>query len=346
MIRAIIGRWQHFAGRYVAFHVLLGAALALLPMLLNSDTRLQTANLACIFGIAALGLNVVFGLGGLLSIAQAAIMAVGGYVFVFFMGTTLGVVPCIVLACLGGATVSSLTGLASARVRSHYFILLTLALAEAVILLIQNNPDLTGGSNGLPMPGDAKLFGWDFTTTNGLYFLVMPLLLASWYLADCFKRSRPGLALRALNADEYLALMSGIATGRARFAATAIGGAFAGLAGALLVIDDAYIGPQSFDMDTAALLLLMIVLGGPGSSAGTVVAATILTVLLQGTLTMTTIGQLIYGVAIIVLIIVAPEGLAGLARSLAFGWRKPAVHSPSLQPDPAASGSAADLSRL
>jgi branched-chain amino acid transport system permease protein len=330
----MIGRWQRFAGRHVVFHVVLGGALALLPVLLNSDTRLQTVNLAGIFGIAALGLNVVFGLGGLLSIAQAAIMAVGGYVFVFVMGTVLGVIPSIVLACLGGAAVSSLTGLASARVRSHYFILLTLALAEALILLIQNNPDLTGGSNGLPMPGDARLFGWDFGTTDGLYFLVMPLLLASWYLADCFKRSRPGLALRALNADEYLALMSGIATGRARFAATAIGGAFAGLAGALLVIDDAYIGPQSFDIDTAGLLLLMIVLGGPGSNAGTVLAATILTVLLQGTLTMTTIGQLIYGVAIMALIIVAPEGLAGLARSVPFGRRRRAARAATPEPAP------------
>jgi branched-chain amino acid transport system permease protein len=128
--------------------------------------------------------------------------------------------------------------------------------------------------------------------------------------------------------------MSGIATGRARFAATAIGGAFAGLAGALLVIDDAYIGPQSFDIDTAGLLLLMIVLGGPGSNAGTVLAATILTVLLQGTLTMTTIGQLIYGVAIMALIIVAPEGLAGLARSVPFGRRRRAARAATPEPAP------------
>jgi branched-chain amino acid transport system permease protein len=305
-----------FSGRYLINYVLLGVVLIGLPAAINSDAMLQTINLAFIYAIAALGLNIIFGLSGLLSIAQAAVMGVGGYALAFAMAETVDVVPSLALACISGAALSGLTGIASVRIRSHYFIILTLALAEAVLLLIVNNPDITGGSNGMPLQGNTRIFGSDLTTSEGLYFVVMPLLLASWYLADCFKRSRRGLALRALSADEYLALMAGVATGRARFYATLIGGAFAGLAGGLLAVDDAYIGPQNFDIDTAALLLLIIVLGGPGSNAGTVVAATILTVLLQGMLMFTTVGQLIYGLAIIVLIIAAPGGLAGLARLL------------------------------
>jgi branched-chain amino acid transport system permease protein len=307
-------KWQDFAGRRVVAYLVLWAALLALPALLRSDAMLQTVNLAFIYGIAALGLNIIFGLSGLLSIAQAAIMGVGGYALAFAMAGSLGMVPAAALACLAGALISGLTGLASARIRSHYFILLTLALAEALILLDQNNPELTGGSNGMPLQGSTQILGFDLSTSTGLFYIAMPLLLLSWYLADAFKRSRPGLALRALNADEYLALMSGIATGRARFYATLIGGAFAGLAGALLALDDVYIGPQNFDLDTSSLLLLIVVLGGPGSNAGTIAAATVLTVLLQGTILMTTVGQLIYGLAIVILIIVAPGGLAGLGR--------------------------------
>jgi branched-chain amino acid transport system permease protein len=315
--RPRIMRWTvAFPGRYLVMHVVLGLVLIGAPAAINSDSALQIVNLALIYGIAALGLNIIFGLSGLLSIAQGAVMGVGGYALVFAMGGMVGVVPALLLACVSGAVVSGLTGLASARIRSHYFILLTLALAEAEILLLQNNPDLTGGSNGMPLQGTARIFGWDLTTAHGLFYCAMPMLLLSWYLADCFKRSRPGLALRTLSAHEYLAIMAGVATGRARFYATLIGGAFAGLAGGLLVVDDAYIGPQNFDIDTASLLLLIIVLGGPGSNAGTVVAATILTVLVQGTIMWTTLGQLIYGLAIIILIIVAPGGLAGLARLL------------------------------
>lgn len=306
-----------FPGRYLLSYLLLGVVLIGVPAALHSEVMLQIVNLAFIYGIAALGLNIIFGLSGLLSIGQAAVMGVGGYTLVFAMMGSVGVVPAMVLASAGGAAVSGLTGLASARIRSHYFILLTLALAEALLLLVQNNPDITGGSNGMAVEGNTHILGWDPNTSEGLFFLVMPLLLASWYLADCFKRSRPGLALRALNTDEYLAMMAGIATGPARFYATLIGGAFAGLAGALLAVDDAYIGPQNFDIDTAALLLLINVLGGPGSNAGTVTAALILTVLLQGTLTLTVVGQLIYGLAIVVLIIVAPGGLASLGRLLA-----------------------------
>ena len=312
-----------FSGRYLLMYALLGIVLIGLPAAINSDATLQTVNLAFIYAIAALGLNIIFGLSGLLSIAQAAVMGVGGYALVFAMAGTVGVVPAVALGCISGAVLSGLTGLASGRIRSHYFIILTLALAEAVLLIVVNNPDVTGGSNGMPLPGNTRILGLDPSTSEGLFFIVMPLLMASWYIADCFKRSRPGLALRALNTDEYLALMAGVATGRARFYATLIGGAFAGLAGALLVVDDSYIGPQNFDIDTSALLLLIIVLGGPGSNAGTVVAATILTVLLQGMLMFTTIGQLIYGLAIMVLIIIAPGGLAGLARLLLVRLSRP-----------------------
>ena len=307
-------QWNGFAGRRIAAYVALGAVLLGAPAVLGSGATLQTINLAIIYGIGALGLNLIFGLSGLLSIAQAAIMGVGGYTLTFAMGGELAILPSLVLACLTGAVVSALTGLAAARIRSHYFILLTLALAEALLLIDQNNPNLTGGSNGMPVPGAPHIFRFDLATSGGFYFVAIPLLVLSWYLAESFKRARPGLALRALNADEYLAAISGIATARARFYVTFIGGAFAGLAGALLAVDDAYIGPQNFDIDTASLLLLIVVVGGPGSNAGTIVAATILTVLLQGTLMMTIVGQLIYGVAIIVLIIAAPQGLAGLGR--------------------------------
>ncbi len=296
-------------------HLVLGAALMSVPSLV-SESRLQIINLAFIYGIAAVGLNIIFGLSGLLSVAQGAAMGVGAYSFVFATAASLGVVPSMLIACLCSALISGLTGLASARTKSHYFVLLTLALAEALNLLVVNNPDLTGGANGLPLSTEVTLFGSDLSSARSLYVLAVPLVLASWYLADCFKRSRSGLALRALNTDESLALMAGIATGKARFYATAIGGGFAGLAGALLAIDDAYIGPQNFDLDTASMLLLIIVLGGPGSNAGTIVSAVILTTLLQGTLMLTSMGQLIYGLAIIALIILAPGGLARLSEQV------------------------------
>jgi branched-chain amino acid transport system permease protein len=302
--------------RHVLRFLLIWVALLAVPRLITSDAILQMINLAFIYAIAALGLNIVFGLGGLLSIAQAAFMGIGAYALVFILGDRIGAPVAMGLACLLAAAISGLVGLASARTRSHYFVILTLALADAAMLLVQNNPDVTGGSDGLPVQGSGAILGFDLGTSQGLYVWAAPLLLVCWYLADAYRRSRAGLALRALAVDEHLAIASGIATGRSRFLATLIGGGFAGLAGALLALADSYVGPQNFDIDTAALLLLITVLGGPGSNAGTMLAAVILTVLLQGTLMLTAIGQLIYGLAIIVLIVVAPGGLAGLADML------------------------------
>ncbi|MGH7071906.1 MAG: branched-chain amino acid ABC transporter permease [Acetobacteraceae bacterium] len=309
--------------RHLLKYLLMWAVLLVLPMAIGSGPTLQTVNLVCIYAIAALGLNIIFGLGGLLSIAQAAIMGVGAYVLAYAMRGALEAAPAMILACIASAAVSGFIGLASARTRSHYFIVLTVAVAEAATVLVQNNPDITGGANGMPVTGSTVIAGQNLTTADGLYFCAMPLLLASWYLADCFKRSRPGIALRALAVDEHLAIVAGVATGPARFAANFIGGGFAGLAGALLALGDAYIGPQDFGLDTAALLLLITVLGGPGSNAGTVVATIILTFLLQGTLTFTVVGQLIYGIAIVVLVVVAPGGLAGLAELIRRKLRGP-----------------------
>jgi branched-chain amino acid transport system permease protein len=295
---------------------LLWLALLVVPKVIRSDAILQMINLAFIYAIAALGLNIIFGLGGLLSIAQAALMGIGAYALVFTLGDTVGTVPAMALAFLVSAAVAALMGFASARTRSHYFVIFTLALADAAMLLVQNNPDLTGGSDGLPVQGRGIIAGFDLATSDGLYACAGPLLLLSWYLADAYKRSRPGLALRALAVDEHLATVSGVATAKSRVMATLIGGGLAGLAGALLALADSYVGPQNFDIDTAALLLLITVLGGPGSNAGTVVASVILTILLQGSLMLTAVGQLIYGLAIIVLIVFAPGGLAGLAQLL------------------------------
>src|SRR4051812_37405251 len=92
-------KWHGFAGRRVVACLALWAVLLALPPLLGSDALLQTINLAFIYGIAALGLNIIFGLSGLLSIAQAAVMGVGAYALAFAMAASLGILPSVALAC-------------------------------------------------------------------------------------------------------------------------------------------------------------------------------------------------------------------------------------------------------
>ncbi|PRZ44323.1 amino acid/amide ABC transporter membrane protein 2 (HAAT family) [Antricoccus suffuscus] len=301
-------------------------AVTVLAPVIVTGPNLLTFDLAVIYAIAAIGLNVIFGLGGLLSVAQAAVMAVGAYAVVLTLNRFhIAVLLALAIACVLGAVTSGLTGLIAIRIRSHYFILASVALAEGVVLVITNETKLTGGSNGVGFDGLPTVFGLDPSDPAQFVLIGVPLAGLVWYLAACLRESRLGVALHAVRSDDYLALASAIPASRCRLWATVIGGAFGGLAGGLLALLDGYIGPQSFGLTTAVLLLLMVVFGGASSNGGTVVAAIVLTALTQGLLTATKVGDLVYGVAIVLLLVFASGGLAGLARG-AFEWGRRRGH--------------------
>lgn len=301
--------------RLPAFVCLTVVVAVVVPRII-SGPNLLTFDLAVAYAIAALGLNVIFGFGGLLSVAQGAVMAVGAYALVLLLNHagSVGVIPALALATAVGGLVSGLTGLVAIRIRSHYFILASLALSEGVLLVITNQIGLTGGSNGLGLKGTPTLLGLDLTTAHGAAYLGVALLGLVWYLASCLRSSRFGIALQAARSDDYLAMASAVAVHRNRLWATVVGGAFGGLGGGLLALLNGYIGPQDFGLDTSVLLLLMVVLGGRASNAGTVAAAIVLTAITQGLLQVTSIGDLVYGLAIVALLIFTREGLAGLGQ--------------------------------
>jgi branched-chain amino acid transport system permease protein len=294
--------------RFVAFAVVAQAVPAIV-----SDSTLVTINLACVYAVAAVGLNVIFGLGGLISIGQAGVMAVGGYATILLFGKSVGLAVALLLACVGGALVSVLMGLVGARVRTHYFVLASLAIAEVIVLVATNATGLTGGSNGTALAGIPIVAGLNLTTTTGFFRFGAVLVLIVVYLADALRASRGGLGLSALTMNEYLALAAGVDPRVSRALATAVGGVFGGLAGGMLALLDGYLGPASFDLGTATLLLLIVIVAGRGANGSVVIAALILTFLSQGFLTNPTVGQLAYGIGLIVLIIAAPDGLYGAA---------------------------------
>jgi branched-chain amino acid transport system permease protein len=291
------------------------ALIAQLVPSLISAPNLLTLNLACTYAVAAVGLSIIFTLGGFISVAQAAVMATGGYVLILLFGPTVGFPVALLLACLGGAAVSALMGFAGARVKSHYFILISLALAETISLVLTNATELTGGANGVGLKAPASIAGLDLAIPLDYFRWISILVLLAVYLADSLRASRAGLALRAQTVDEYLALAAGVTIGRYRILATAIGGAFGGIAGGMVAVLDSYLGPQNFALDTAILLLLMVVIAGTGRAGSVVVSALVLTFLSQGLLTLTATGKLIYGIGLIALIIFAPEGLGGVPRA-------------------------------
>ena len=295
--------------RFVVFAVIVQMVPALLP-----TARLLTVDAAIVYAVAAVGLNVIFGYGGLISVGQAAVMAVGGYALVIIFDHNVGLAPSLLGACAAGAIVSVVMGLVGARIKTHYFILASLAVAEIIVLFITNQTGLTGGAIGKALTGDATVAGFDLRTTTGFFRVASVVVLIVVYLADTLRASREGLALSALTMNEHLALAAGVNPQASRVLATAVGGIFGALGGAMLGLLDGFLGPQDFDLKTATLLLLIVVVAGRARNGSVIVAALILTFLSQGFLTLQAVGQLVYGLGLIVLIIVAPQGLHGLVE--------------------------------
>lgn len=297
------------SGRPLVIRFVAVAALAQFVPSIASTSNMLTINLACVYAVAAVGLNLIFGLGGLISIAQGAVMAVGGYITILLFGKTLGLVPCLLLAGCGGGVASLTMGLVGARVKTHYFVLASLAFAEVIVLVATTMTGLTGGSNGTALLGVPVLAGLNLSTNSGFFHFASILLLVVVYLADALRVSRGGLGLSALTMNSYLAVASGVNPLASRALATTVGGVFGGIAGGMLALLDGYLGPQNFDIPTATLLLLIVVVAGRAGNGSVVIATLILTFLSQGLLTSPAVGQLVYGIGLIALIIIAPGGV-------------------------------------
>jgi branched-chain amino acid transport system permease protein len=312
------------AARPLWYVALLVVALLVVRLFASAPPTLYLITLMGVYGVAALGLNVMFGMAGMMSLVQAGAMAVGAYVSA--LAVVKAGLPFIVSLLLGvvlAAALSAFASLVAMRVASHYFVLVSLALAETVSLFLVNQVDLTGGENGLAGIPSFTIGGFSLSDAWPLAATTIVILFLAWYVADAFRASRVGYASVASSSDPQIAMACGISIRRARLIAGTVGGAFAGIAGALFAQALQFLGPSDFGLDKALLFLLIVVIGGLGSNAGTVVAAVVLTYLAEGFLQLQAVGPLVYGLGIMIILVLVPNGFAGLVRRLRHRLRPP-----------------------
>jgi branched-chain amino acid transport system permease protein len=281
---------------------------------------LVVADLSCTYVIVSLGLNIAIGYLGQISIAQAALTAIGGYsaaLLVMRLGWPWE------LAFPGGvaaATASgALLGILTNRVRTHYLILITLAFHTFTLLVIINAIDITGGPVGLyPIP-TLTLGPYQATGPDELFYPAAVLAVLSAYLVERLHRSRVGLAMRAVKENERAAQSAGIEPAYYRIVGLALSGFFAGIGGVLFASVVKFLGPESFDLATALFYIVIVVLGGMGNTLGVIAMAVVLTVLTEQLSALADYRVLIYGALVIVVMAVAPggvpEALLTIARS-------------------------------
>jgi branched-chain amino acid transport system permease protein len=239
---------------------------------------------AGIYALLALGVNLTWGMAGMVNLGLAGFFAVGGYATALLtkagVAIPLGIASGAIAAAVTGAGVALLT----ARLRADYLAIVTLGFSESVRIAAANEIWLTNGSDGIAgIPGPWR--GMVSPQQFNLLFLgiVVVVLIAAYTLLERLGRSPFGRVLRAIRDDEDVAAVAGKHVLAFKVKAFAIGAAVLGLAGALYAHETSYIAPDIFAPLLTLNIILALVAGGIGNNTGAVLGAVLIVVLLEGT---------------------------------------------------------------
>ncbi len=275
-----------------------------------------------IYAIVALSLNLLIGYGGLLQIAHAAYYGVGAYAAtLLWLNAGLGFFPGLLAGAATAALLSLLVSLPAWRFKGDYFVMISIAVQTLLYTVMYNWTSVTNGAfgiSGIPRP---ELPGYNFVTTGSISVLFAGIALVLAFILAILKWSPFGRALQAMRDDELAARSIGIPVEWLKLQAFAIASAMVGVAGGMYASYISYIDATSFSLDESILMLSMVIIGGTGNVRGPLVGAAVL-ILLPELLRFLALPDavaanvrlLVYGLLMIIMMHVRPQGLAGTYR--------------------------------
>lgn len=288
--------------------------LLVLPLWMN-NYYLDVLVLAGMYVVLALGLNIVVGMAGLLDLGYVSFYAIGAYTYAL-LSTHLGVSFWIALP-LGGlaaATFGVLLGLVTLRLRGDYLAIVTLGFIHIVHLVLNNWDSVTNGPNGIIGIARPAIAGFVFTRPIHFYYLILVIAVVTVFAVNRLNRSRIGRGWIAMREDEIAAEAMGVDTTRMKILAFALGAGWAGIAGVFFAGKFAFISPESFTFLETVFVLSMVVLGGMGSVPGVILGALILVILPEVLRDFASYRMLIFGAAMVFMMLFRPQGLIGNPR--------------------------------
>jgi ABC-type branched-subunit amino acid transport system permease subunit len=319
---------------------------------------------AGVYILLALGLNVVVGFAGLLDLGYAAFFAIGAYTYAYsasgFTGLDIPFWPMLIVGALVAATFGILLGAPTLRLRGDYLAIVTLGFGEIVPVVFLNSDKYTNGTNGITGIGQPSFYGlfgitgFGFTNPWPYYITIVVIITIVICLLYRLEDSRLGRAWVALREDELAAASMGINTVTTKLLAFAIGASTAGLAGVFFSSKLSSVTPDSFGFTVSFTALAMVVLGGMGNIWGVAAGAFIVYELqTQGLKQLNTFAHsvgltnvdftnyqyLLYGLALVLMMLLRPEGLFPSRRRRRELHESPAEDELTA-PDPSSGGAA------
>ena len=302
-------------------------AAFLLPFVLE-DFRVFQLNLVLIYAIAILGLNILTGYGGQISLGHGAFYAVGAYTSAILI-SQLGMsayltIPIAAVVCL---VMGVLMGFPALRLAGHYLALATFALAIATpqLLKYKGIEHWTGGVQGIILdkptpPFGLTLFGSDLSEDRWLYLVILAIALGLFWLAHNLLSGRVGRAIVAIRDQPTAAAALGINLTFVKTATFGLSAAYTGIAGALSALAVAYIAPDSFPAFLSISLLVGVVVGGLGSISGAIFGALFIQFVPNVADEMSKSAPwAVYGAMLLALAYAAPNGVMGILQKIKKG---------------------------
>lgn len=277
-----------------------------------------------IFAIAGIGYQILLGYTGLLSLGQAAFLAIGAYACVFLEKQGLHFAFALPAAALLTGVVGAVLGLPALRLKGLYLAMATMAIGFIVEEVAARWTFVTGGNSGASVPR-IEAFGYVLSRDVPFYFLCLALCLASLWFAANILRSPTGRAMVAVRDSDIAAQSIGVEVARVKTKAFALSAFFTGIAGALMAHKLSFISPEQFTLHLSIELLLMILIGGIGSLRGVVFGAAFLVAMpeliaeiermLPGG-SQPALRPMAFGLLLILVMLFEPRGINGLVEKI------------------------------
>jgi len=318
-------KFESFVSKYRKILLLLMAALiCLLPMGVNNQYFLTVIVKMAVYAMFGLGLNILTGYTGLVSLGHAGFVAIGAYASsLCAVKLGWGFFPSMLFGMVAAGLVGILLGLPTLRLTGTYLSIVTLGFGEIIKMVAMNWIPVTNGTLGVKNIPKPTLFGMKLTIANyGLYYLVVVALVICTIFCLVLVKSKTGRAFQAIKGDELASVMMGINTTYYKILAFVLSACICAAAGALYASLIGYVDPNTFNFDVSTLILSIVILGGMGTIRGMFLGAAILIALPEVSRFLMVYRFVLYGVILVVMMRFRPQGILGWKSQLPYQLSK------------------------
>ncbi|AEA33975.1 branched-chain amino acid ABC transporter permease [Hippea maritima] len=294
------------------------AVMLLVGVVAKNPFVLNMLSVAAITSIVVIGLNILSGFAGQISLGHAGFVGLGAYISAI-LSIKFGLSPWIsmfITAFIVGL-VSLFVAYPTLKLKGHYLAMATLAIGEIIYMLANNLSSITGGHQGLVGIPMLSIGGFVFDNERKFYFFIWVLVFAFAFIAKNITSSAFGRALKTTNLAEQAALSFGINTHKYKIIAFVISCIYASFAGSLFAFYIGFISPTSFSLLKSINYVVMMFVGGMGSIFGGLVMAVFLEVIPNLITSLQDYWPIFNGLLLVVMVMFMPEGLGGFVR-----WKK------------------------